>query len=98
MNTLQKVIEIVIFSAVEGVTNNQMKLAAQSINPEIKKMKGFISREIVQDHKGKWVDICHWESMDAANSASEALMQNPVAGAYFSLINQSTMVMMHLSE
>ena len=98
MNTSQKVIEIVIFSAAEGVTNDQMKLAAQNINPVINTMKGFISREIVQDHKGKWVDICHWENMDAANSASEAMMQNPVAGAYFSLINQTTMVMMHLTE
>lgn len=89
------VIEVVVFSVNNGVTNNQLLLSAKNVSPLLRKFTGFKSRTIGQDEKGKWVDIVHWENMNSAMAASDAMMKNKSAIEFFSLIDQKGMSINH---
>jgi len=92
------VVEIVIFNVNKGVTNKEVQFASKNIMPDIKKLKGFESRELVTNKEGKWVDIVHWSSLESALTASQLMMKNQKALSFFSLIDQNSMSMMHLCK
>lgn len=90
------VIELVVFRAKEGTSRDAVTAAALAITPIIQKMEGYIGREFGATDDGQYADIVRWSSMDNAKKAAEAVMQIPACGAFFSLIEESTMQFLHL--
>ena len=95
MNTA---IEVVIFKAKAGVDASQLKGTALAIAPAIQKLPGFVSREFGESEEGTYVDIVHWQNLASAQAAAQAVNEIPECGAFFSLIDESTVQMLHFNS
>lgn len=92
---MNNAIEVVIFNANPGVDETQLNAAAQAIVPRIQKLPGFISREFGASGEGKYIDIVHWQNMEAAQAAAQAVMEIPECREFFSLIDEPSVQMLH---
>ena len=95
---MNKAIEVVIFKAKAGVEPSQLKRTALAIAPRIQTLPGFVRREFAEAEDGTYVDIVHWQDMASAHAAAEAVKTIPECGAFFSLIDGSTVQMLHFTS
>ena len=95
---MNKAIEVVIFKAQTGVSDNQLQTAALAVTPILKEMPGFISREFGASEDGKYIDIVHWKDISSARAAAEKVMSSPKCGEFFGLIDQNQMQFMHFTK
>lgn len=47
---------------------------------------GFIARQTLKLHGGRYADLVTWHSAEAAHAAMEKAMSAPACGAYFALM------------
>ena len=92
---MSQAIELVIFQAREGVSEERLQAASMGINVVLQAMPGFVSREFGRDENEHYVDIVHWEDMDSAKQAAQKVMSIPTCLEYFDLIEQSQMSFWH---
>ena len=81
-------VEVVIFNAKPNVPRQQMINAANSMLGTLKGWQGFISRELIELDQGRWIDIVHWENMQAAKVAQQKAMQSESCLLFFALIDE----------
>lgn len=90
------VVEVVLCRTKAHVSEAQMIEAARMAKKEMDTLPGLISRELLLNDEGQWVDIVHWESMEHAQQALQLVADKPKIQHMFSLIDESQMQMLHL--
>lgn len=95
---MSEAIEVVIFKAKNGISDNQLRTAALAVTPILKKMPGFINREFGVSEDGQYIDIVRWKDLPSAKAAAEKVMSIPKCGEFFGLIDQSQMQFMHFDK
>lgn len=88
-------LELVTFKAAEGVGADEMASAALAITQLLRDYDGFIGRSFAEADDGTWIDAGYWRDRATAERAAKAVMQEPVAQAFFALIDQQSMVFRH---
>ncbi|WP_300031209.1 hypothetical protein [uncultured Roseobacter sp.] len=89
------VAEIVTFRLVEGADQAAFAEAASGMTPYLEGTGAIISRTLSADETGLWTDHITWTSMHAAKEAAAAMMQQPEAGPFMSLIDPDSVIMRH---
>jgi len=56
---------------------------------------GFVSRRTTKSPDGDWKDVVTWESMEAAQAASEKLMGAAEAGPWMRMMDPASVAMYH---
>ncbi len=92
------VVEVVTFKLKAGVDEADFLQSADAVMSDLQAMSGYIDRELLKDAQGQWMDILHWQSMDEALAAAEALMTAPNAGAFIAMLDATNMAMYHLEQ
>ena len=92
------VVEVVTFKLKAGVGEADFLQAADAVMSDLQAMSGYIDRELLKDAQGQWMDILHWQSMDEALAAAEALMTAPNAGPFIAMLDATSMAMYHLEQ
>ncbi len=87
--------EIVTFRAADGVSPGAMAQAASGMKPFLDGRDGFVSRTLSCDADGTWTDYVVWTDLATAKAAAEAIMSEPVAGAFMALIDPDSVKMIH---
>jgi len=64
-------IELVRFRLQQGKTSADWLKANEKINGFMKAQPGFRFRSLSETDDGEWLDLVYWESLQAANAASE---------------------------
>jgi hypothetical protein len=88
-------LEIVMFQATEGTSDEALIAAAVAMNTWLTAQPGFIARRVGKAANGNWLDSVEWASADAAEQASAGFPSAPGAGAYMALIAQDSLAMHH---
>ncbi len=88
-------VELVVFSAKAGVSDERIVKSAEGMLDTIQKWQGFISRELIKTADGKWVDIVHWNDLEAALAAQHKAMQSDSCLLFFSLLEQNNQQIFH---
>ena len=94
----QLVTEVVTFRLKPGVDEADFLRAADDVMPDLQSMSGYIDRELLKGEQGEWIDIVHWESMDHALAAAQAIMSAPNAGPFMAMIDETNTTMHHLEQ
>jgi hypothetical protein len=69
--------EIIEYKLKEGVDEEQFLMEAQNFHAYFKaSFKGFIDLEFAKGENG-WVNIIHWESMEALRACGEVMRTDP---------------------
>lgn len=95
---MNEAIEVVIFKAKAGVSDEQLRTAALAVTSILKEMPGFIGREFGTSEDSKYIDVVHWKDLPSAKAAAEKVMGIPKCGEFFGLIDQNQMQFMHFTK
>jgi hypothetical protein len=93
------VIEIAQFKLVEDVTDQEFLHEAEHIQHVfLEKQLGYIDRELLKDEAGQWVDVLHWETTAQAQTAAQAMLQEPACQGFITMIDPQSIKMLHLER
>ncbi len=93
------IVEWAPFSLKEGVNEQTMLEAAELIQKEfLSKQEGFIKRELLKGADGKWVDILHWTSKEAAEKVMQNVMSSKACQQYFQCMADATEAPLHFEQ
>jgi hypothetical protein len=94
----QSVVEIVTFKLKAGASEQDFLQAANAIQTDLQTMSGYMSRELLKDEHDGWIDLIHWQSMEQALAAAEAMITLPGVGLFITMIDETSMTMRHLHQ
>ncbi|MEW7292034.1 hypothetical protein [Aquimarina sp. 2304DJ70-9] len=95
MKTKPNVVEVVLFEAQKGYTNEEVKIALASLNDIMKLYYGFVERTTASNGEGKYIDIVYWTDMKSAKDAAADVLKNQKAAAVFNVIKPESIQMYH---
>jgi hypothetical protein len=88
--------EVVSLKFKEGVRLEEQKSLMAELNQVIQKYEGFKSRDYYySSENGRWIDFVVWTDVKLAKRASEAAMNDPKVGVFFSKMDEKTMIFSH---
>lgn len=97
--TADDAFEIISLQFKTDVSLEQQQQAMSSLNDIVKEFSGFKSRDyFYSQENGRWIDFVVWSDIKLAKKASAEAMQNPAAGAVFSLMDESSMIFSYYSH
>jgi hypothetical protein len=97
MNAYQgMVVEVVLCRAKDGVSEAEVRQAAEAAGPEMDTLPGLLKRELLLDANGQWIDVVHWRSYADSQNALQLAMTKPNILHLFSLLDESRTQMFHL--
>ncbi len=89
------IIETVSFMLADGVSGSDFRAEIPASTAFIKARPGFRERRLSCGADGRWLDHIEWASMEAAQSASEAFMQEPSLMGFAQCIDMESADMRH---
>lgn len=87
--------EMVLFRLKPGVDRDTVQAVSDQANTWLREQPGFLSREVLEDESGQWIDMLRWASLNDALAAAEAFTGTPVAAAYMGLVDEESIRMLH---
>jgi hypothetical protein len=94
-NSYAETVEVVVFSAKDGVSDMSILESAEGMLDTMKKWDGFISRELIKVGNGKWIDVVHWSDPESAESAQHRAMESDSCLLFFSLLEDADQQIYH---
>ena len=92
------IVEVFVFKLREGVGEEHFVQAAARSAKFVAGLSGLIDRELLRPAEdGTWVDVVHWESMEAVTKAAEAVLSSPDCQPFLSATDESQTQMLHLT-
>ena len=92
----RKVLELVVFKLNEGVSRDEFVATNDAVSSWISEQPGFLSRDLSYDAEGdRWIDVLWWETMKDAAAAAELALSSESCAPMFSLIDMTSMLMLH---
>jgi hypothetical protein len=92
----QKVLELVVFKLVVGVSREQFLGTVDAVSTWAKEQPGFVSRELSHDADGdRWIDVVWWETIQDARAAAEKAWTSASCAPMFALISEEGSLMLH---
>ena len=91
-------LERVRFRLKPGITDAGFLAEAEALSAWIQVQPGFNYRTLVKDEDGTWNDLVFWASPDAAQAAGKAIMTEPQAKPFMSMIDGATVSLEHLPQ
>lgn len=78
------------FTLADGANEERLLRASEALQADfLGRQAGFIRRELIHGPDGQWVDIVHWESIEAAETAMRNAAESPVCREYFHLMKSA---------
>ena len=90
-----KIIEMVMWKSVDGISPEEAKNSITKLNDFVKEQPGFVSRKTAMAIDGKFLDIVFWTDLRSAQTASEKAMKTEALLPIFSTIDQKEMLFQH---
>jgi hypothetical protein len=88
-------VEMASFKVRSGVTHEAVLAARRQLQRFLAAAPGYVSSRLVREADGTYTDLVVWRDAAAAHAAAAAAMENADAGAYFALIDETSVVMRH---
>jgi hypothetical protein len=92
------IVEVVHFKAKPGVSDAQIRDAADALQRDVEHFPGYLRRRLLKSADGQWLDIVDWTGLDEALHAAEAIMARPSAQGFMELVEPESMTMLHLAS
>ena len=88
--------EVVSLKFKDSISLETQQESMQKLNTVINQFSGFKSRDYFYSAENEyWIDFVVWSDIKLAHEASQQVMQNPLAGEVFALIDEQSMLFSH---
>jgi len=91
----QPIAEIVTFQLKKDAETKAFLDAATMMDLFLKGTGAVLARTLSKDPQGVWTDHIIWTSLQAAKDGAAAVMQDPGAAPFMSMIDETTVTMGH---
>jgi len=88
-------IEAAIFSLRRGTDRAEFLAAAEAVTADVRRMPGFLDRELAEGEDGRWLDLLHWASLEDARRAAAEIMRSPASRPFMEMLDPESISMMH---
>ena len=92
------IVEVVQFKAKAGVSDAQIRDAADALQRDVEQFPGYLHRRLLKSEDGQWLDIVDWTGLDEALHAAEAIMARSSAQSFMELVEPESITMLHLAS
>ena len=90
------ILEVVTFKLLPGVTEDQFAEANESLSGWAKRQPGFVSRNLAYNESEEtYIDVVYWESLAAAQSASDLSMKSEECAPMFGMCDLESVKLVH---
>jgi hypothetical protein len=89
------VYEIVLFQLRPGVDREQYLAATGKASDWLQAQPGFLSREILEDESGQWLEVLRWATTEDALAAARAIEEADYVAAIMDAVVPETVRMLH---
>lgn len=90
------VVEVVLFKPQASIKREAILETLSVMQATVEAKKGFVSRQVLENEDGQWLDLLWWESLDDALKAAEEVQHDPELAPHFAIFEGAEMTMMHL--
>ena len=92
----QPVVELVISKLAAGISQQAYLGAATALEPDLRNLPGYLSRQLLLEPRGLWVAIVYWNTMQEAMAAAQAFMSLESAQPIQAMLDPSSVQIFHL--
>lgn len=93
---MSHIAEIVSFQLKTDVNESDFLDSSQPVDAFCRTQSGFVSRRLMRDETGGWIDYIEWTDADAASHAAKLMPKAEGVGPFLTAIDMSTLSMRHL--
>ncbi len=87
------VFEILTWKSKNGVTDEEMIKAVDSMVVDLKELNGFLNQTLYKDSDGTWIDIYYWNTEKDAHDSNEGMADKDSFKKLMSIIEPETVTM-----
>jgi hypothetical protein len=92
----QKVLELVVFRAKDGVSHDQLLSTVDAVSNWALAQPGFISRELAYSPEtNQWIEVIWWQTRADADAAAAIAMTDEACTPMFALIDMESVLFLH---
>ena len=95
--TQKHVVELVKWTALDGVTDANMIDAVDRLLPDLKTLPGFVKQDLYKDDGGQWVDLYIWDNREDALASNDLMAPKPSFAGLMSLIDPTSVTIEFLN-
>ena len=89
------VVKVIEYKLAKGTAEKAFLKASAALMPEIKRLKGFIKRELHKGKGGKWCDIVYWKTRKDADRSERNIPNLPACMECIALMDHRTIAVAH---
>jgi hypothetical protein len=91
------VAEVVSFKLKPDVDETAFLESSRPVDAFCRAQSGFVSRRLMRDESGEWIDYIEWVNAGAASQAAKLMPKAEGVGPFLAAIDMTTLSMRHLS-
>lgn len=95
--TQKYVVELVKWTALDGVADAKMIDAVNRLLPDLKTLPGFVKQDLYKDDDGQWVDLYIWDNREDALASNDLMAPKPSFAGLMSLIDPASITIEFLN-
>jgi hypothetical protein len=88
-------LEMVIYRLKGHVHRDQFLKISARATEWLRNRPGYLSRGLLEDDSGLWVDMVRWATMEDALAAAAAFMAVPEAAVFMDAVEPDSITMLH---
>ncbi len=92
----QTAVEAALFRLRPGTDRVAFLTAAEAVTIDLRRMPGYLDRELSEGDDGRWLDLVHWASMDEARRAADAILHAPGSRPFMEMLDPESITLLHL--
>ena len=89
------VVKVIEYKLAKGTKEKDFLSASAALMPEIKKLKGFIKRELHKGEHGRWHDVVYWKTRKDADRSEKDIPNLPACMKCIALMDHRTIAVAH---
>jgi heme-degrading monooxygenase HmoA len=91
-------IEFAEFRIAQGVDEKEFLKISDGIMPDLRRQRGFLSRQLVKNDDGTWADIVRWKTLADALDLAESFAKIESCHNYLGMIDPSSVKIRHFEQ
>lgn len=91
-------VEFAEFKIAQGVDEKEFMKMSEAMMHDLRKQRGFLSRQLVRGDDGTWADIVHWKTLADALDIAKNFEKIESCHNYLGMIDPSSVRIRHFEQ
>ncbi len=89
-------VEAALFRLKPSTDREAFLAAEEAVTEDLRRMSGYLDRELSDGDDGQWLDLVHWASLDEPRHAVDAILHAPRSRPFMKMLDPERITLLHL--